>query len=214
MFMYVSFLWDIDAHLVSLPEEKHFCYLFRCDIFLALVESGEPINEKSLLELHGVLCHITFIIRLGCSHLPSLSTFISHFNDYSPGKMLRPPPLVKTNVRWWKGTLSHPNLSHTLAPLGEPLDLGISVDTSSKWGISIVWGDGWDVWTVCEGWRGPYRDIGWLECLAIELLVLHIKAAGYHDCIIMAKQTTKALSVPMTRVVAAKLRSTSPSVIL
>lgn len=183
-FLYVGFSWNIDSRIVSLPEEKRFRYLYRCDVFLALVESGEAVNEKRLLELHGVLCHITFVIQLGRSHLPSISNFITRFNDYPEGKCLRPPPSVKTDVNWWFKTLSSPNLSRSLAPLGEPLDLKISVDASTSWGIGIAWGERWDAWKVCEGWKGPYRDIGWLECLAIELLVLHIEADGRHDCII------------------------------
>lgn len=50
------------------------------------------------------------------------------------------------------------------------------------WGIGVVWGDRWDTWRVRDGWKGPWRDIGWLECLALELLVLHIEARGFRNC--------------------------------
>ncbi|KAJ2923621.1 hypothetical protein H1R20_g13481, partial [Candolleomyces eurysporus] len=134
------------------------------------------------MKLHGSLCHIAFVHRLGRSHLASISSFIAHYAKYPRGTTLHPPPSVVTDVAWWVQQLSIPDFTRSLVPYGELLDPGISVDASTDWGIGLVWGDEWDAWRLAEGWKGPWRDIGWLECLALEFLVLHLEARGLRDC--------------------------------
>ncbi|KAJ2921054.1 hypothetical protein H1R20_g16043, partial [Candolleomyces eurysporus] len=90
--------------------------------------------------------------------------------------------IVVTDVAWWVQQLSIPNFTRSLVPYGKLLDPGISVDASTDWGIGLVWGDEWDAWRLAEGWKGPWRDIGWLECLALKFLVLHLEAQGLRDC--------------------------------
>ncbi|RXW11908.1 hypothetical protein EST38_g13947 [Candolleomyces aberdarensis] len=181
-FTYVGLLWDIDTRHVSLPEEKRKKFLYRAESFLAFVKEGGKVSEEWLMKLHGSLCHIAFVHRLGRSRLPSLSSFISRFANYPPSISLHPPPSLISDVGWWVQQLRIPNLSRSLVSLGDPLDLGISVDASTDWGIGLVWGNEWDAWRLAKSWKGPGRDIGWLECLALELLVLHLEAKGLKDC--------------------------------
>ncbi|RXW17779.1 hypothetical protein EST38_g8069 [Candolleomyces aberdarensis] len=180
-FTYVGLLWDIDARQVSLPEEKRKKFLYRAESFLAFVKEGGKVSEEWLMKLHGSLCHIAFVHRLGRSRLPSLSSFISRFANYPPNISLHPPPSLISDVGWWVQQLRTPNFSRSLVSLGDPLDLGISVDASTDWGIGLVWGNEWDAWRLARSWKGPGRDIGWLECLALELLVLHLEAKGLRD---------------------------------
>lgn len=180
-FDYVGMVWDLSAKTVGVREEKRRKFLFRAEVFLDAAANG-VVTEEECMKIHGSLCHLAFVYRLGRSHLSSLSSFISRFNDYPHGTSLHAPPSLVTDMRWWAAQLSEPGFTRTLLPLGEVLDLGISVDASTVWGVGLKWGDEWDAWKVKEGWKGPWRDIGWLECLAIELLVMHLEAKGYHDC--------------------------------
>ncbi|KAF5339341.1 hypothetical protein D9611_009804 [Ephemerocybe angulata] len=180
-FDYVGMVWDLSAKTVGVREEKRRKFLFRSEVFLDAAENG-VVTEEECMKIHGSLCHLAFVYRLGRSHLSSLSSFISRFNDYPHGTSLHAPPSLVTDMRWWAAQLSKPGFTRMLLPLGEVLDLGISVDASTVWGVGLKWGEEWDAWKVKEGWKGPWRDIGWLECLAIELLVLHVEARGHHDC--------------------------------
>lgn len=180
-FDYVGMFWDLVARSVSLRDQKRHKFHYRVNCFLALAEKG-VVTEEQCMKIHGSLCHIAFVYRLGRSHLSSVSSFIANFAKYPHGTKLHAPPSIVTDMRWWLGQLSVREFSRQLVPRGEVQDLGISVDASTVWGIGIKWGDGWDAWKVQEGWKGPSRDIGWLECLAIELLVLHLEARGYQNC--------------------------------
>ncbi|RXW23127.1 hypothetical protein EST38_g2722, partial [Candolleomyces aberdarensis] len=134
-FTYVGLLWDIDARQVSLPEEKRKKFLYRAESFLVFAKEGGKVSEEWLMKLHGSLCHIAFVHRLGRSRLPSLSSFISRFANYPPNISLHPPPSLISDVGWWVQQLRTPNFSRSLVSLGDPLDLGISVDASTDWGI-------------------------------------------------------------------------------
>jgi len=38
-----------------------------------------------------------------------------------------------------------------------------------------------------HGWAMGYRDIGWAESIALELMVLMIIANGFNDCLMLAQ---------------------------
>ena len=88
---YVSFLWEISSHQVSLTDKKCAKLLGKLDAFLLLPHL--MVSHQECTSLHSSLQHITFVYRDGCSVLPPLSTFISKFrNDHShlhiPGLVL------------------------------------------------------------------------------------------------------------------------------
>ncbi|KAJ3549428.1 hypothetical protein NMY22_g883 [Coprinellus aureogranulatus] len=181
IFDYVGMVWDLDAKTVAVKEEKRTRFLFRADVFRANV-CTQRVTEQEVMEVHGSLCHIAFVHRQGRSRLASLSAFIAEFHQYRPGKPLFAKKSVIDDIEWWVDALRIPHFSRPLVPLGDVQDLGISVDASTDWGIGLQWGNNWDAWRVKDGWKGPWRDIGWLECLAIELLVLRLEERGFHDC--------------------------------
>lgn len=180
-FDYVGMLWDLESRSVGLREEKRRKFLFRSEIFEVRARES-TVTETQCMEIHGSLCHIAYVHRLGRSRLSALSTFTSKFDKYPHGTALHAPPSVITDMSWWSSQLRIENFSRTLLHLGNVRDLGISVDASTVWGVGLKFGDRWDAWRLRPGWKGPSRDIGWLECLAIELLVLHLETMGLRDC--------------------------------
>jgi hypothetical protein len=65
-----------------------------------------------------------------------------------------------------------------LVPKGETIDLGMWVDASTSWGIGVIVEGKWLAWRLLDNWKGPGRDIGWLEGVAVELAVLVLEAKG------------------------------------
>ncbi|RXW13690.1 hypothetical protein EST38_g12167 [Candolleomyces aberdarensis] len=193
-FVYVGLEWNIDSRTVALSEKKRLKFTYRIDTFYAHVKSGGKVNEEQVMKIHGSLCHIAFVYSLGRSRLSSFSSFIAAFHKYkNPRIKLHPPPSLITDAGWWVQQLLVAGFTRSLLPYGDLQDLGISVDASTDWGIGIAWNDGWDAWEVRDGWKGPWRDIGWLECLALELLVLHLEARSFHNCRIRVRSDNQGI---------------------
>lgn len=179
-FDYVGMFWDLVDRSVGVRENKRIKFHYRASVF-AYKAHKDKCSEKDVMEIHGSLCHLAFVHQLGRSHLSSFSSFITEFKGL-PDEYRYAPRSVKHDINWWVERLSLKDFKRPLLPLGEVIDLRISVDASTEWGIGLKWGDEWDAWRVQEGWKGPWRDIGWLECLAIELLVLHLEIRDYKNC--------------------------------
>lgn len=184
-FDYMGMWWSLRDRTVGFREAKRRKYLHRTEVSEDLARRL-TVSEQECMTIHGSLCHLAFVHRAGRSRLSSLLLFIAKFHKkkYRRGQRLHAPPSVVADMAWWASRLRTPNFARELLLLGEVRDMGISVDASTCWGIGIKWGDGWDAWKVKEGWKGPGRDIGWLKCLAIKLLVCHLEIRGYHDCCI------------------------------
>lgn len=58
-----------------------------------------------------------------------------------------------------------------LSPRPLTRDYGIWVDASTGTGVGLLWNGHWAAWSTSPQWRGPSRDIGWLEAVAVELAV-------------------------------------------
>lgn len=178
-FVFVGLLWNILLKNVSLPEPKRLKFLERVLSFIRDYER-DRVGMEPVMMIHGSLCHISFVYILGRSHLPSLSSFISTF-DGSQLMRRYPPRSLITDLRWWADQLQIPSFTRSLSPRGPLQDLDISVDASSNWGIGVKWGDRWAAWKTAADWRGPSRDIGWLECLAVELISYILELKGIRD---------------------------------
>ena len=178
-FTYLGFFWDIENKTVTLHDGKREKFLNRVNNFLASF-SGGRCQMRDVMKIHGSLCHIAYIYPDGRSRLPSLSNFICTFED-NDFIYRYPPKSLISDLTWWKATLSQGRISRTLIPRGSPLDLHIFVDASTSWGIGVLIGNQWDAWKTSANWRGPSRDIGWLEGVALELLVYVIEEKGLHD---------------------------------
>ena len=71
-------------------------------------------------------------------------------------------------------------MHHSLIPL--PLiDLDIWTDASSSWGIRIYIKSRWATWRLAANWAHSGQDIGWVEAIALELVVLWLAETGQHN---------------------------------
>ena len=179
VFKYIGFLWRIDEKSVSLPDEKRIKFLNRVRTFLASFSSGR-CSVDDVMKIHGSLCHITYVYPHGRNRLASLSTFISRFND-NRYRRLYPPSSVISDLRWWNNTLSIEGTSRSLVPLGPPVNLNLFVDASTSWGIGIYLDGKWDAWSILPNWKGPCRDIGWLEGVGLEFTIYVLEELGFSN---------------------------------
>ena len=83
-----------------------------------------------------------------------------------------------TDLQWWLALLLQNHTLHSLAPDGPIRDYNIWVDVSTEWGIVLLWGAHLAAWQLHDGWRGPSRDIGWLEGVAVKLAILATRVMG------------------------------------
>jgi hypothetical protein len=86
-----------------------------------------------------------------------------------------------TNLRWWLAELNKPSVYRELRPKDEIQDLGIYVDASISWGISIIIQGCWASFTLWPDWKIEGRDICWLETLALELLFYFLEAMDFKN---------------------------------
>ena len=77
--------------------------------------------------------------------------------------------------------MSAPFTGSTLSKPPTASHIEFWVDTSSSWGIGIVFGGQWDFWRLLPGWNRDGRDIGWAEMVAIELGLLFAIHQGHSD---------------------------------
>jgi hypothetical protein len=173
--LYVGFHWLLVERRVLLPEEKRLKYTARISSYLA----SPKVSLDETMKLHGTLQHVTFIIPSGNSYLPSLSRAIVAFkgNKFKRHHIARD---VYADLAWWSSALTSHSISRSILPLSTVNPL-IWVDASTSWGIGIVVKDLWAAWKLADGWRSSLHDIGWAECIAMELAVMWIASAGFKD---------------------------------
>ena len=78
-FQYLGFTWDLNAKIITLPENKRLHY---CDKLLSWLE-GRPVDQKQAKSLHRTLNHCSLIIPTGWSYLTRLSSFSASWNFLS-----------------------------------------------------------------------------------------------------------------------------------
>ncbi len=184
IFVYIGIQWDIENKRASLPEHKRLKFLHRVRQFIDLY-SNHPVLLAPTLSLQGSLVHISFVYLLGSSHLPSIFSFASSFNENRYSRRYPTSPMIR-DLKWWETTLSEPGLFRSLQPKGPRLGWDISVDASTDWGIGVVVNGKWDAWSLRPGWKSEGRNIGWLEALAVEFLVYILEANDLRDVTIPA----------------------------
>ena len=186
-FTYVGLSWNIPLRQVRLPEEKRLKYLFRTQSFLtAFSDTSNKCSLQTLLKLQGVFVHISFVYTQGPSYIAPLSRFASSFE----GVMLReryPPASVIRAVEWWRDQLLVQDAFRKLRPRLPVTHLDIFVDASTDWGIGILIMGKWIAWRTFEGWRGPGRDIGWLEGVAVEMVIYILDLLDLQDCCVKVR---------------------------
>jgi len=80
-FKYLSFIWSLPGHLVSLPEDKQIKVLQKLKSFIS--DKLPHVSQKQCASLHASLKYIAFIYQDAHSKIPALSCFLSKFqNDF------------------------------------------------------------------------------------------------------------------------------------
>jgi len=186
--LYIGFLWDLEAKVVSLPERKRAKYLARVDQFLLDASESGPGSGATLHDaqkLNGTLVHVAFVYRDGRPYLPTLQAFLMNFcNTHSRFVRLHPSSAVITDLKYWRHLLSIPSVFRSL--VARPtIDLDIWVDASTSWGIGLVVDGLWRAWALRPGWKRERRDIGWAESIALEFAIRHIHGLGITSSIIV-----------------------------
>ena len=176
LLIFLGLLWDLNARQVSLPENKRLKFLSRVNSFIAQFARGR-CSLRDVEKLHGSMCYISFVYPEGRSRLPSLSNFSTKFNDNEYIRLYPPPSLI-TDLKWWSAKLSKKGVFRQLSIRGTPLDMGIFVDASTSWGISIIIDQQWIGFQLAPDWKIPGRDITWLETLAVEFLLGIVASLG------------------------------------
>jgi len=139
----------------------------------------------------GTLSHITFVHCHGCSYMSNLYRWLTTFpNDYMPHWI---SSSTLSNLQWWSSLLAQTHLPHTLSPTGPTHDYNIWVDVFTEWGIGLVWDTYWAAWQLHDGWKGPCRDIGWLEGVAVELAILVSIVMGICDADILIRSDNEGV---------------------
>lgn len=182
---FIGFLWDIPRKLVSLPEEKRLKFHERVRIFIDAF-TGHRCILNDIDKIHGSLCHVAFVYTEGHSHLPSISNFAASFGG-NELQSCYPPHSMMTDLHWWWSTLSVLGYTRELRPHGPQMDLGISVDASTSWGIGMIINGQWAAFQLSNSWKEKGCDICWLETLAIEFLIYFLIALGYCDTRILIR---------------------------
>lgn len=189
-FTYVGFFWDLPNKTVCLPDAKRDKCLRRLSRFISMYESSQ-VPKREAQKIIGVLSHITFVHQHGRSYMTNLYRWLTSFlSDHIP-RYLSSSAL--TDLRWWHILLSGTHSPRSLAPREPTRDYNIWVDASTEWGIGLLWGEHWDAWRLQDGWKGPGRDIGWLEGVAVELALLATKGMGVRNADVLIRSDNEGV---------------------
>jgi hypothetical protein len=60
-------------------------------------------------------------------------------------------------------------------------------------------GEHWAAWCLKDGWKGPSRDIGWLEGVAVELALLSTRGMGVHNADVLIWSDNKGIIGAFTK---------------
>ena len=169
-FSYVGFDWDLISKTVSLSPSKREKHLAKVLLTLQNSPSSRQFLKKDIQSLLGSLSHVTFVYSRGRAYLNNIIWWLTTFtSDFAPRF---PPPSVLSDLTWWSTQLSHPSLIRSLVPRPPISDFNIWVDASTDWGIGLLFNNTWDAWHTLPAWKAPGRDIGWLEAVAVELIII------------------------------------------
>ena len=104
--------------------------------------------------------------------------FVSFLSDYIPCWI---SSLALSDLQWWSSLHLRTHSPCFLTPARPTHDYNIWVDASTEWGISLLCGSHQAMWCLLDGWKGPSRNIGWLEGVTVELAILALKVMGIHN---------------------------------
>lgn len=188
--IYVGFFWDVPCKTVVLLERKHLKYTARLLSFLARYTDARA-PKRELEQIAGFLNHAAFCYPEGRSYLTSLyADMASYTADFHPRYLSRS---TMSDLKWWLRTLSLTPTPLNISPRPLTRDYNIWVDASTGTGIGLLWNMRWAFWRTATDWRGPSRDIGWLEAIAIELAIILIHQKGIKDADILIRSDNQGV---------------------
>lgn len=145
---------------------------------ISACESAQ-VFKPQIESVIGTLSHITFIHHQGHSYMSSLYKWlVSFLSDYIPCWI---SSLALSDLQWWSSLLLRTHSPCFLTPARPTHDYNIWVGASTEWGISLLCGSHQAMWCLLDGWKGPSRNIGWLEGVTVELAILALKVMGIHN---------------------------------
>jgi hypothetical protein len=141
--------------MVELPKEKQ----ERTQELIVKAQGAGSTNLKDVRFLCGKLSHVTLLVP----------------EERHPGTLWRYLEQQHEDLSWWDEYLAKPEVAMQLCTAQVPDDsLGLFCDASGSYGIGIVTDGGYDSLKFIHNWRtvhGAHHDIGWVEALALELLI-------------------------------------------
>jgi hypothetical protein len=180
LLLFLGLNWDFMEHHVSLPLEKRLKNIARVEQMIAGILTSQPFTLHDLQEIHGALCHLSFVYREGASRLSTLSNAMSPFRGNRFACRWLSNSVLDT-LTWWQRELSKPDYVRKLKPLGPLRDFGIYVDASTSWGVAVVIGERWHALKLVPGWKHSGIDICWLEAVALELCFMFLEQLDFKD---------------------------------
>lgn len=174
---FLGFTWDCWHKRVYVPDGKRQKYLGRIDALLA----ADRVTLRALEKVYGCIMHVTFVVRLGRSRLPSIQRAMQGFDSvrWSQRKLTG---AARKDLEWWRSTLAVPGAFRTLVNRGPPVERGISVDASKDFGIGLRIEDKYKAWRWKPNALGQGgRDIGGAEAIALEFALRYLIAMGIRD---------------------------------
>jgi hypothetical protein len=190
LLLFLGLEWDFMEHHISLPLEKRLKNIARVEKMIVGILSSQPFTLHNLQEIHGALCHLSFVYREGASRLSTLSTAMSPFRGNRFARRWLSNSVLDT-LTWWQKELSKPNYVRKLKPLGPLHDFGIYVDASTSWGVAVVIGERWHAFKLVPGWKHSGIDICWLEAVALELCFMFLEQLDFKDIHVLVRSDNK-----------------------
>lgn len=173
---YIGFVWDFEAKTVSFPEEKRLTFLDRVTQWLRNAQE-EGVTMEDTEQLLGILGHVAYVHPAHRTLFRETNCFRHSFPAVVTSTPKKPGDDVIEDMKEWQALLSIEGAYRSLQ-IWEPLDPDIWVDASGDWGIALVVGDRWRAWRWLPGWKSESREIGWAECIALEMAIRHIGGMG------------------------------------
>lgn len=152
---------------VSLCPEKAQKYREAIDDWLSV--RTHTLEEAQ--KLHGKLLHASNVIHAGRTYVTALESFLSVFGDslFKPRTPLR---TTRKELLWWRDVLAGLPIRTPILGRVDAIMLEAYSDTSSNFGVGIVFQGRWDAWKYKpQTQKDVQRRIGWAEAVGLKLLV-------------------------------------------
>ena len=141
--IYIGFLWDLEAHTVTLSASKRDKYSGAINNWLARPRH----NLKHVQELYGKLLHAASVLPQGRAHLTGLESMLASCAKH-PFMLHCPDKDIERDLHWWLDRILSGSVT---CPIHIPTSLhnmDAFSDASSGIGIGIVISIRWRSWRL------------------------------------------------------------------